>query len=331
MNFIKRLATALLLFAATTTNAAEPAIFNGLFNKNKSSHIADFDLEKPFNIVVAPGDGPAQAFAKKMQTFLETKGVRTSKISNAASERNMVVSTVGSINNVFSDIYYINTGKNTIVVNFTTPEAMNWSFVALSSAYNDKPTFFKKLFHKGARRFLAMSVVSDKGFEMADRVDVINLTAGVADVESVKTKLHKASAAGASTVYMVFFDAKGWSVNSPSMDLVNPNEPQPLSPSYEYSQIASIKRAAYDLGMDIVPIIDIAKAENDVFYNFTGHPIHSTEGVRFLKAFVKEFCRNTGFETICLGDYPEDQTVIRRFIEPVVSDIESLGCKAVMF
>ncbi len=315
----------MVLVSAEVYAGVPSAAGSGVWSKMPFVGGADFSLEKSFSIVVSPDDAVAQAFAAKLQLFLEMRGITTFGFSNFAASRNITASTVESVKGGGS--YSIRVEKDLVTVNFTSPATMNEAYAALIAGYNDKTGFFKRMMRKNNRRFTSVDAVPTD-ISTADRADVIDLMSQGIDCEAVKARLHKASAAGVNTVYMVFMNDKGWKIDSRAMSLVNPEAS--VERRYSYSQVRDIKSAADNMGMKIVPVIDIATAENPVFESFTGHPVHSTEGVRFTRAMVKEFCANTGFGTVCLGDDPGDETVARRFIEPVVVEIEQLGGTAVM-
>ena len=329
MNLFKRFAAALIVLISADVYAGEPfAAISGIWDKMPFAGTTEFSLEKDFSIVVSPDDAVAQAFAAKLQLFLEMRGITAFGFSNFAAARNITASTVDSVKG--GGTYSICVGKNLVTVNFTSPAAMNEAYTALIAGYTDKTGFFKRLTRKNNRRFVKADEVPSKAPVTADRADVVDLMSQSVDCETVKARLHKASTAGVTTVYMVFMNDKGWKINSSAMSLVNPDAAAPAGHCYSYSQVRDIKNTADNLGMKIVPVIDIATAENPAFEGFTGHPVHSTEGVRFTRAMVREFCLNTGFGTVCLGDDPDDETVARRFIEPVVAEIEHAGGTAVM-
>lgn len=318
-----------MVIVSVDVYAGEPfAAVSGVWNKMPFVNASEFSLEKSFSIVVSPDDAVAQAFAAKLQLFLEMRGITTFGFSNFAAARNITASTVDNIKGGGS--YSINVGKDLVTVNFTSSASMNEAYAALVARYTDKKGFFKRLTRKNNRRFASEETEAVGTASVSERADVIDLVSQSVDCETVKARLNKASAAGVTTVYMVFMNDKGWKMNSSAMSLVNPEAPVPAGRCYSYSQVREIKSAADNMGMKIVPVIDIATAENPAFESFTGHPVHSTEGVRFTRALVKEFCRNTGFGTVCLGDDPGDETVARRFIEPVVAEIELAGGTAVM-
>ncbi len=318
-----------MVLVSVDVYAGEPSsAISGVWNRMPFVNSSEFSLEKNFSIVVSPDDAVAQAFAAKLQLFLEMRGITTFGFSNFAASRNITASTVDNIKGGGS--YSITVSKDLVTVNFTSPASMNEAYTALVAGYTDKTGFFKKLTRKNNRRFVNAGTVAVSEPESSDKADVIDLVSQSVDCETVKSRLSKASAAGVTTVYMVFMNDKGWTVNSSAMSLVNPEAAVPAGYCYSYSQVRDIKSAADNMGMKIVPVIDIATAENPAFESFTGHCVHSTEGVRFTRALVKEFCRNTGFATVCLGDDPGDETVARRFIEPVVAEIELMGGTAVM-
>ena len=292
------------------------------------SESPEFGLEKRFSIVTSPNDAVAQAFADKLRIFLQRSGVADFDLSNFASSRNIMAASVDSIKG--GGNYSVDVSKNLITVNFTSPSGMNGAYSALTAGYTDRVGLIKRLANKRYRRFTKVEHSGRQSVSASERIDIIDLLAHDVDCQAVKGRLHDASSAGATTVYMIFMNEKGWRIESPVMSLINPDDLPPAGDGYSYPQIREIKSTADNLGLKIVPVIDIATAYNPAFEQFTGHAIHSTEGLRFSRALAKEFCSNSGFPTLCLGKEPEDKAAVRRFIEPVAAEIEAIGGMAVM-
>ncbi len=188
MNLFKRFAAALIVLISADVYAGEPfAAISGIWDKMPFAGTTEFSLEKDFSIVVSPDDAVAQAFAAKLQLFLEMRGITAFGFSNFAAARNITASTVDSVKG--GGTYSICVGKNLVTVNFTSPAAMNEAYTALIAGYTDKTGFFKRLTRKNNRRFVKADEVPSKAPVTADRADVVDLMSQSVDCETVKARL----------------------------------------------------------------------------------------------------------------------------------------------
>lgn len=322
MNFVKWAAVAVMCAVSSWAYA-------GVGRKgNNGVQRGDFVLEHRFGIVAESDDRLAVMFASRLQSFLEGKGVAAVGLSSGMASRNIVVRTVSRE----GDVHFcsVDVDKGMVVVEFTSAEAMNWAYSALTDSYTDTKGLFKRSSGKGDRRFAAMETTMSTAVA-EQRSDVIDLVALPVDVEAVKRRLGQALSEGCSTVYAVMLNKSGWKIESRTMRLVNPDDVQPAGECYSFAQIEQIRLAADKMGIELVAVIDVSSPDNKAFKSFTGHDIHSTEGVRFTRALVREFCYGTGFKNICLGAENEDETIKRRFIKPVEDEVVRSGGEVVKF
>ncbi|MDE7355892.1 MAG: hypothetical protein K2N21_03865 [Rikenellaceae bacterium] len=322
MNFVKWAAVAVMCAVSSWAYA-------GVGRKgNNGVQRGDFVLEHRFGIVAESDDRLAVMFANRLQSFLEGKGVAAVGLSSGMASRNIVARTVSRE----GDVHFcsVDVDKGMVVVEFTSAEAMNWAYSALTDSYTDTKGFFKRSSGKGDRRFAAMETTMSTAVA-EQRSDVIDLVALPVDVEAVKRRLGQALSEGCATVYAVMLNRSGWKMESRTMRLVNPDDVQPAGECYSFAQIEQIRLAADKMGIELVAVIDVSSPDNKAFKSFTGHDIHSTEGVRFTRALVREFCYSTGFKNICLGAESEDETIKRRFIKPVEDEVVRSGREVVKF
>ncbi len=322
MNFVKWAAVAAMCVVSSWAYAGAGRKGNGV------SQRGDFVLEHRFGIVAESDDRLAVMFANRLQSFLEGKGVAAVGLSSGMASRNIVARTVAVEGN--DHFCSVDVDKGMVVVEFSSAESMGWAYVALTESYTDTKGLFKRAAGKGDRRFAAMETTVSAAVA-EQRPDVIDLVALPVDAEVVKQRLEQALSAGSATVYMEILNKNGWKIESRTMKLVNPDDMQPAGACYSFAQIEQIRQAADKMGMELVPVIDVSSADNKAFERFTGHDIHSTEGVRFTRAFVREFCYNTGFRGICLGAENEDETIKRRFIKPVADEVVRAGREVIEF
>lgn len=320
--------------AELCAQSAKKGILSNMFNKESPStarSVAKFSLEEPFSIVSVQEDAQALSFSRRLNKFLAEKGCNVMTMSNIMAGRNIIISSVDKIPGTSQDTqdaFSVLVTKDMIEVHFTSAVAMNWAFSTLIADYDDSGNFFSKMFKKSKPHFAPLNHIGSTGDEAGS--DIIDLTGRTASMPDVERKLRACLANNITTVYLVFVSGKGWIIESNILKLVNPTEPVVAAGGYTYEDINKMYIVATNLGIEIVPVLDFVSAENKVFEEFTGHPVHSTEGLRFSKSLLKEFCQKTHFTTICIGQEPTDPVVKRRFVDPLIEDATAAGRKCVV-
>ncbi len=70
--------------------------------------------------------------------------------------------------------------------------------------------------------------------------------------------------------------------------------------SYTKEEMLSIVEYSKSRGGDFVPALDLL-SDNSAFKDYTGHSIHSVEGMRFVRAIIEECANAWGVQAICVG------------------------------
>ena len=297
------------------------------------SATASFNLEKSFSIVASQEDKEGLLAANKIDAFFKKKGLSHSMVTNVKSRRNIIVQQVSTIPTVSpgtQDAYLVEVSKNQVLVRFTSPLSAIWAYNALVSLYTERDNVLSKLTRKMKRHLRGERLIATQG-EGVDS-DVVDFTkqAG-ADVSRAKSVIDQCKKNDILSVYLVFVSGQGWKVESDVMKLVNPFDNICESGGFDYSAVNEIGRYGEESGVTIIPVFDFVSSDNPCFEQFTGHPVHSVEGLRFSRAFLEEFCKRTSFETISLGRKIDDEEVRRKYITPLVEVLEKHGRKAVLY
>lgn len=74
----------------------------------------------------------------------------------------------------------------------------------------------------------------------------------------------------------------------------------PADAKYSIDQIRRFVATAREAGGEFVPAIDLL-SNNAPFEAYTGHPMSSVEGMRFVRAIIEECSRTWGIKSICIG------------------------------
>ena len=303
-----------------------------LFNndRNTGAVIADFSLDTPFNVVAAVEDDEAQTLAKNIVAFLKSHGNNNAVRTNSLDKRNIILSKANDLEDVSGseDIYSMRVTKNSIILNFTSTTAMYWAYGAFVSHYTEKQNFFQKLMKKKKSFIKGIDVVENSGDDTA--WGILDLVHRATDIASVRKDIQGCLSKNVSTVYMVFISPRGFKVESDVLKMMNPSGVLCSGGGYTYDEINEIYLYAKSKGVEIIPVFDFATEENPAFFSYTGHNVHSVEGLRFSRAFLKEFMEKTSFPSVCLGKEPEDVKVREKYINPLADVINAEGKSAVV-
>ncbi len=342
MNTFTRYSVFLLLFAGLSVpvRAGNPKGFKDFFKKKEtvaetaapSAVTAHFNLGKSFHIVASHEDKEGMQAARKIDAFLQTKGVHA-EVTNVKARRNIIVQQVQSIPTVapeIQDAYLVEVSKNQVLVRFTSPLSAVWAYNAFVSLYGQRDNVLSKITKKNKNYLKGDRLIATQG-EEGDS-DVVDFTKQEgADVARAKAVIDQCKKNDILSVYLVFVSGQGWKVESDVMKLVNPFDNLCASGGFDYRSVNEIGDYAADNGVTVIPVFDFVSEDNPCFLQFTGHPVHSVEGLRFSRAFLDEFCKRTSFETVSLGRKVDDEEIRRKYVVPLVEVLEKHGRKAVLY
>lgn len=294
----------------------------------QNQSIANFTLTTNFNIVADINQPTSELLAKKISSYLRKKDITTSTISNITSHRNIIINHVSSIENFADkDAFSLYVTKDNIYIKFTSSTSSFWAYQALIAKLGSKQNIINKLSKKNKYLFYATSIASNEGEESG--TDLIRFVTTSKSMAELKERINKAQSANISTLYIEILTTKGCKLKCNTIDIFNPNQSYISDGSITISQLEELNEYAKSLDITLIPIIDLSSGENNPLSTFTGHPIHTAEGLRFSKALLKEVCDGTTLDTVCIGYKIGDETIKTKYIEPLVELLHHNGKKVI--
>lgn len=230
-----------------------------------------------------------------------------------------MVSTISGVPSQEPDAYSISVYKDYIDIKYTSTTSLRWVSDALFSLYNEK----KGLLSKGITNYIASGKVCKWKGDSAKGA-IFDATVANYTVSQLITELSKLVSNNISTIYLYLITADGWKIENRTMHLVNPKEDITKGRGYRSTDLEVILEYARKEGVEIVPVVDFTTSDNALFKQFTGHEVHSVEGLRFTKAFIRELCESCNYERISLGGQIEN-SVQEKYLSPLVVIVKENG------
>lgn len=283
-----------------------------------SGKIANFDLDREITINGSESHHETVMFCNRIAELLRSVGCDDVKISRSKGKYNINIEKVDMIIGVDStihDAFCMKVYKDDIHLQYMSTKSMAWAYQALRKIIVEHQTLLQKAFNSKSLFVQASSLCETTGatggFEIIDIVDT------KMSVTAFKNYISRAALNNKFVIYMKVVSTKGVAVKSELINSVNPFI-ELASGGMSYGELNELNSFATENGIELIPMLDFVTEENEYFENYTGHKIHSTEGLRFSKAMINEFAIKTNYEVICIGGEPTNREVKEKYIDPLV-------------
>lgn len=277
-------------------SAAEPPFAPKKYTETKPR----FPLKSPVCIQV---DEALAVIGDRIAFFLKEEGC--SVHSGGHAKENIVIRKVNGIQGVpagKTDAYSIRVTSKTVSIDATSLKAAQWAYLSFRQLYvGDQPSTASKIFGRKAHIKGCEIIDWDVNAGTTGRT-TIDLTRQSYSPEELLKAVAKEGSSGKTQIYMIFISPAGWRIQSDIFRLINPNGAIHNGTCFSYADIKKINEYAAYHGIEIVPVFDFSQERNSDFERVTGHRLYSVEGMRFVRALLKEFCENIDRDLFCLGD-----------------------------
>ncbi len=284
----------------------------------------NFSIDKPFNIVYDLSNHYEEILSMRIAMFLTEKGGVPTQ-SNVASTRNIIIHQADkSFDTQHKDEYSILVYKDYIDIKFTTAKSMRWAFAKFKELYGEK----KSIFSSKKKGFIAYTKISATTGHDVGAI-TLDLTTTPMTLFELTTKVAEAVERNVSTIYITLVSPEAWLIESKTFELINPKEDITQGKGYSLTDLKVLYDYSQNQGIEIVPVIDLSSKGNQTFKRFTGHRIHSVEGLRFTRAFTQEFCQSVVFDRVCFGEKIDNKSQ-DRYIMPLVDIARDNSVEAII-
>ncbi|MFI3287271.1 MAG: hypothetical protein R3Y61_02205 [Rikenellaceae bacterium] len=195
------------------------------------------------------------------------------------------------------DSYKVTVKKNKIVVQYTDLELLE---DAIAQLYKLEGEGSSGRIIRGA----VVSYAKDRAAKIKIRTNSAGIYDGISKKQSNSDIQEAIRAQVASDDKKFIFAIVNKSLFRVDFDVFKEVNPSMASictaESYSKEEILSIVQYAEGRGGSFVPALDLL-SDNAAFESFTGHKIHSVEGMRFVRAIIEECANVWGVQAICVG------------------------------
>lgn len=317
--------TIIMLFTALACGEA-----NAQSAQQINAHPANFTLDTPFNVVASQDEPQSEAFAKKISAFVRRQKLATATTSNITSRRNIIITQKEQIGQYTKEVdcYLLKVTKDNIFIQYTTSTALFWAYDAFVSKFKVKESFFQKMMKKRKCYIEAYEIISTEGEESG--TDLVRLVSNPLTIDKIKERIEKSLGSNITTLFVELISVNGCALKCHTIDLFNPNASYTIPTAISVAQFEELNQFASNLGVTLIPIVELSAENNKPLTEFTGHPVHSAEGLRFSKSLLKELCDGTTVSTICIGKKQTDSLIQAKYTTPLVELLHKYGKRAVV-
>ncbi len=326
---ISKVFAILLLSTIVLTVQAEdntnPALFEKQSSIKREAKIADFNLDREITVYTTSNTSDSKMMCNRVTELLKSSGCTNIKNSRKAGTYNIRIEKVGSIYGVDStinDAYCMKIHKDEVIIEYLSAKSMAWAFQALRSNIVKSQSFFQKMTGGHSLKIEGSSLCETSG--ISGSFEIEDLTKYPMNTQTLENHINNAVMNNKFVIYLKLVSTDGVAVKSEMINSVNPFVEISQS-GLSYSQLNHIYKTATDNGIELIPLLDFVSEENVYFENYTGHKIHSTEGLRFSKVLVSEFATHTSFEVVCLGGEPSDENIKEKYLDSLVDIFNQNG------
>lgn len=315
----------------STDISAEAPQRTALFQKNSSASVksndklADFDLDRTITIFSSSSQSENAMFCSRVAELLKNVGSQDVKIarSHGASNINIEkVSMIVGVDRTITDAYCIKVYKNRVDIQYMSTKSMAWAYQALRKIIANKQSFLQKMFGQRSLYIQASSLCETSG--ATGTFEVVDVTENHMNVEALKKHISSVAMNNKFIIYLKLVSTEGVSIMSELISSVNPFI-ELANGGLTYVQLNELHDYANRNGIELIPLLDLVSEDNTYFENYTGHKLHSTEGLRFSKGLINEFALKTKYEVICLGGEPANGKIKEKYIDPLVEVFNTYG------
>lgn len=322
---------ALFAIICGTNIYAENLQRTSLFQKKSPASVksndklADFDLDREITIFSNSNQSENAMFCTRVSELLKSKGSQDVKIARSRGTNNInieKVSMIVGVDRAITDAYCIKVYKNSVDVQYMSAKSMAWAYQALRKIIVENQSFFQKIFGQRSLYIQASSLCETSG--ATGTFEVVDITQNQMNVETLKKHISSAAMNNKFIIYLKLVSTKGVSIMSELISSVNPFI-ELANGGLTYVQLNELHDYANKNGIELIPLLDLVSEDNVYFENYTGHKLHSTEGLRFSKGLINEFALKTKYEVICLGGEPANGKIKEKYIDPLVEIFNTYG------
>ncbi|MFI3314633.1 MAG: hypothetical protein R3Y04_03105 [Rikenellaceae bacterium] len=326
---IARITLILVLFSISYQAIAQKqkAVFSHKETPSIKSRekLANFDLNREITIFSGTNSNENLTICNRVLELLRSKGIENVKVSRTRGDFNISISRADSIvgvdSNIF-DAYCMKVYKNEVDIQYMSTKSMAWAYQALIKIIYEHQSFLQKIADKKSVYIQASSLCETSG--SSGGFEIVDLTLNKMNLTTLKSHINSAALNNKFVIYLKLISSEGVAVKSQTMNSINPFI-ELANGGISYSELNELLAYANSNGIEIIPLLDLTTNENKYFEYYTGHKIHSTEGLRFSKTIASEFAQKTNYEVICIGGEPADQVTKTKYIDPIVELFNSLG------
>ncbi|MEG1934391.1 MAG: hypothetical protein RR141_00225 [Rikenellaceae bacterium] len=302
-----------------------------LFQKKSSASVrsngklSNFDLAREITIYSSSAQGENAMFCTRVSELLKSKGSPDVKIARSKGAYNInieKVSMIVGVDRTITDAYCIKVYKNSVDIQYMSAKSMAWAYQALRKIIVENQSFFQRIFGQKSLYIQASSLCETSGAQ--GTFEVVDITENHMNVETLKKHISSAAMNNKFIIYLKLISTTGVSVMSELISSVNPFV-ELANGGLTYGQLNELHDFANKNGIELIPLLDLVSEDNTYFENYTGHKLHSTEGLRFSKGLINEFALKTKYEVICLGGEPANGKIKEKYIDPLVEIFNTYG------
>lgn len=273
--------------------------------------------------VVVIGDNQASSSAAEISRWLNSEGVNSVYGGNVMSMfKQRIVLKIGT---------HGGRGESySIVINAKKVEITASSTMMLQRAADILKQLIISVQYKGrvCKGF--------RGGEIADWGDAAKKTKGdmVFDAatrhvstDELDGTIKRWSGGGTRIIYFKMVDQSGWLAPS---DIFNQLQLDAIGTgrAYTYEEIKHISDACARHGVEFIPTFCVLD-NIPRFAESTGHEVMSVEGLRFIKAMIKDYVDHTGVNKVCLGKAGENMPI--RYINDLSEYLKTLDVESIIW
>ncbi len=284
----------------------------------RDANITDFDLDREITIYSTSTTDDSKLMCNRVIDLLKNTGCSDVKISRKPGNYNIHIERVNQIfgvDSTISDAYCMKIYKNEVKIEYLSTKSMAWAFQALRSNIVRSQNIFQKMFDLSSLKIQASSLCETSG--ISGSFEIIDLTKNPMNIETLQKQINTAAMNNKFIIYLKLVSSEGVAIKSEMINSVNPFI-EISNSGMSYGQLNEIFKMATDNGIELIPLLDFVSSDNKYFEQYTGHKIHSTEGLRFSRVLASEFAMLTNFNVVCLGGEPSDIKIKEKYLDPLV-------------
>ncbi len=288
--------------------------------------IANFDLKRDITVCSNSTELKSTTMlCNRIAELLRDAGSNDVKISRNRGDHTIHVNKVDMIvgvNQSIKDAYCIKVYKNRIELQYMSAKSMAWAFNALKKLIVKEQSFLQGIFNMSSLYIQSASLCETTG--SSGGFEIVDITQNKMNVATLKNHISSAALNNKFVIYLKIVSTEGVAVKSEIINSVNPFL-ELANGGISYGELNELQQFAQENGIELIPLLDLISEQNIYFEEYTGHKIHSTEGLRFSLALVNEFALKTDYTVICIGGEPANDTIKVKYVNPIVELFNTYG------